>query len=538
MSLTGFLKFGETFLPITRGELVKDSNGDIAFHSPLFEAKATDDPACPGGRHGLITGAEKKILQALASADSPILNLAPLSLQFGENEAYIYNGTEDPEIKVVAGDNITIEDNKSGEITLAANDPTVKMETITTTSEEENYPILLANLPSNQESESEYRITTYKHSDLNYNPFTKTLIVPYIEGISKFAKSIYTGNKGIGTATNPIYVNKDDEVVASNVTVGNSDTTADDPLENYAIPVYLKEGVITAIDATIGGPIELGQYGGFGLSYMSSGTILSYHGSLGYKGKYPLCVENGVLQQASEDIGLPYYGIYMLDGALTQMDYYLKANIHPGTGVSELVSESCPLAVYSSAYDIGKLSVNVGVSNHPLWVENGALTPIKISAGEDTLYIVGTVTGTNNGKLCTGTQGTTGVRLIGGNKVYAYGGFFESSDETLKDFHSNIPIDLDRLSKLPKKYFTWKADEIKTMHIGTSAQELQKLYPELVKEDEHGLLNVAYDKLSIVALAAIDQLHQQINELKSENQQMQTRLEKLEKLIYANECQS
>ena len=76
------------------------------------------------------------------------------------------------------------------------------------------------------------------------------------------------------------------------------------------------------------------------------------------------------------------------------------------------------------------------------------------------------------------------------------------------------------------------------MHIGTSAQELQKLYPELVKEDEHGLLNVAYDKLSIVALAAIDQLHQQINELKSENQQMQTRLEKLEKLIYANECQS
>lgn len=540
MSLTGFLKFGETFLPITRGELVKDSNGAIAFHSPLFEAKAVGDPDFPEGRHGLITGAEKKILQSLTGGDnSTVLNQAPLSIQFGDAEAYVYDGKEELWIQFVAGDNITIEDNGSGEITLMANDPTVKMETITATSEEENYPILLATLPSDQESESECRITTYKHSDLNYNPFTKTLIVPNIEGISTFAKSIYTGNKGIGTATNPIYVNKDDEVVASNVTVGNSDTTADDPLENYATPIYLNEGIITAINATIGGPIDVGDYGGFGLIYMSSGTILSYHGSLGYKGKYPLCVENGVLQQASEDIGLPYYGIYMLDGALTQMDYYLKANIHPGTGLSELVQTSFPLAVYSSPTDIGKLATNIGDSNHPLWVENGKLSPITLGESIDTLYIVGTGTGENtNGCLYTGNQDNSGVRLIGGNKVYASGGFFESSDETLKDFHSNIPIDLDHLSKLPKKYFTWKTDETKSMHVGTSAQELQKLYPELVQEDEHGLLNVAYDKLSVVALAAVDQLHQQINELKSTNQQLQTRLEKLEKLVYANEYQS
>ena len=529
MSLTGFLKFGETFLPITRGELVKDSNGDIAFHSPLFEAKATDDPACPGGRHGLITGAEKKILQALASADSPILNLAPLSLQFGENEAYIYNGTEDPEIKVVAGDNITIEDNNSGEITLAANDPTVKMETITTTSEEENYPILLANVPSNPESESEYRITTYKHSDLNYNPFTKTLIVSNIEGISKFAKSIYTGNKGIGTAVNPIYINKDDEVVASDVTVGSSSETS-------AQPIYLNNGVLTAITATIGGPTN---NGGFHLSYMSGGSIQPYRGDLGNFGVNPLCVENGVLQHASADIGDQYQGIYMADGVLKDMKYYLKANIHPGEGLLELVQTSCPLAVYSSASDIGKLATNVGADNHPLWVKNGSLSPIKIPASDETLYIVGTVNEENtNGSLYTGAQDNSGVRLIGGNKVYASGGFFESSDETLKDFYSNVPIDLDRLSKLPKKYFTWKTDETRAMHIGTSAQELQKLYPELVKEDEHGLLNVAYDKLSIVALAALDQLHQQINELKSENQQMQTRLEKLEKLVYVNEYQS
>lgn len=515
MSLTGFLKFGETFLPITRGELVKDSNGDIAFHSPLFEAKAKGDPGFPEGRHGLITGAEKKILQALVNGNNPTLNQATLSIQFGDTEAYSYDGNEELGIQVVAGDNITIEDNGSGEITIAANDPTVYMETIDT-AEDKDYPIPLAKV--SQESES--RITTYQHKELKYNPFTNTLIVPNIDGISTFAKFIYTNNTAIGSATNPVYVTNKGEVVASNGIVGSSE-------ENSAQPIYLKDGVLTAITATIGGPTD---NNGFHLSYMSGGNIQAYKGNLGNDGQNPLCVVNGVLQHASKDIGLPYYGIYMAGGELTEMDYYLKANIHPGTGVSELVSKSCPLAVYSSASDIGKLATNIGDSQHPLWVENGVLSPITISASTDTLYLVGTVTGTDNGKLCTGTQGTSGVRLIGGNKVYAAGGFWESSDESLKDFKEDVQVDLNALSRIPKKYFTWKADESKEVQLGTSAQAVQKLYPELVKEDSEGTLHVAYDKLSIIALAAIDQLNKQLLDLREENAKLKSRLDKLETL--------
>ena len=110
------------------------------------------------------------------------------------------------------------------------------------------------------------------------------------------------------------------------------------------------------------------------------------------------------------------------------------------------------------------------------------------------------------------------------NRLYAVNGFYESSDERLKDFSTDIYCDLDRLAQLPKMYYRWKDDENGKLHIGTSAQALEKLYPELVTESEDGTLSVAYDKLSIVALKGIDLLNDKVKSL-------ETRLEKLEKLM-------
>lgn len=103
-------------------------------------------------------------------------------------------------------------------------------------------------------------------------------------------------------------------------------------------------------------------------------------------------------------------------------------------------------------------------------------------------------------------------------------GFYQTSDERLKEFKGDINIDLDKLSLLPKKYFTWKLDRSGKMEIGTSAQEVQKLYPELVTKDLEGKLVVAYDKLSIIALRAIDVLN-------SKNKELESRIERLEKLV-------
>ena len=94
----------------------------------------------------------------------------------------------------------------------------------------------------------------------------------------------------------------------------------------------------------------------------------------------------------------------------------------------------------------------------------------------------------------------------------------------MKNFGDKIPVDLDKLATLKKHYFTWKEDNDKTRQLGVSAQEIQSLYPEIVTETEDGILNVAYDKLSVIALAAVDEVHKENLELKS-------RIEKLEELV-------
>ena len=102
---------------------------------------------------------------------------------------------------------------------------------------------------------------------------------------------------------------------------------------------------------------------------------------------------------------------------------------------------------------------------------------------------------------------------IQNNAVYASSGFYESSDERLKDFGGKVSVDLDKLSELKKNYFTWKSSENKEQQIGISAQEIRELYPEIVSEQDNGILTVAYDKLSVIALAAIDELHKKNKEL-------------------------
>ena len=109
------------------------------------------------------------------------------------------------------------------------------------------------------------------------------------------------------------------------------------------------------------------------------------------------------------------------------------------------------------------------------------------------------------------------------NQVTAAGGFFETSDERLKDIVNPITVDLDKLSKLRKVYFNWKDKPDSNLQLGMIAQDVQELYPELVSEAD-GQLSLSYEKLSVIALEAIDVLHNENNELKS-------RIERLESLV-------
>lgn len=116
---------------------------------------------------------------------------------------------------------------------------------------------------------------------------------------------------------------------------------------------------------------------------------------------------------------------------------------------------------------------------------------------------------------------------------YSTNGFWEDSDERLKNIIKPVKVDLDELSKLRKIYYIWKnPKDDQSLQLGMIAQDVQKIYPELVSVDkETGYLSLAYDRLSVLALEAIDNIYLMIKDLKKENELLKARIEKLEKLL-------
>lgn len=139
----------------------------------------------------------------------------------------------------------------------------------------------------------------------------------------------------------------------------------------------------------------------------------------------------------------------------------------------------------------------------------------------NTLYFIGK-SSTANESLGTAELFVASGAYIRNSEFYG-SAFYETSDERLKYFTSDVNVDFDKLKSIPKKYFMWKNREMNPTNIGTSAQKLQAVYPELVSESE-GYLRVDYAKLSVIALAAVDKLHE-------ENEELKERLKKIEEKL-------
>ena len=169
-----------------------------------------------------------------------------------------------------------------------------------------------------------------------------------------------------------------------------------------------------------------------------------------------------------------------------------------------------------------------------------SLSSIKMNPSTGTLSAT-TFVGNLNGKI-NATTGTSKYYLLGHSlssntadsvyknaNVYMSGGaLFASSDERLKTFIENVDGDPEKIKQIPKVYFHWNDDEEKNRQLGTFAQGLEKVYPELVCKDEDGTRGVSYDKLSVVSLAGIDKLYEIVQELQKKNEELEKRIKDLE----------
>ena len=107
----------------------------------------------------------------------------------------------------------------------------------------------------------------------------------------------------------------------------------------------------------------------------------------------------------------------------------------------------------------------------------------------------------------------TVASLVSSGNVTAY------SDIKLKEDIEVIPDALDKLNALHG--YTYKRKDIKddSRHTGVIAQEVQKVLPEVVTEDEDGTLSVAYGNMVGLMIEAIKELKEEVDRLKVINKE-------------------
>lgn len=164
------------------------------------------------------------------------------------------------------------------------------------------------------------------------------------------------------------------------------------------------------------------------------------------------------------------------------------------------------------------------------------------------------------------TSDSTGCKLGGGNGLIGYSGSYGtignlyfnwssnsvnvrvdksaylyvrgvnvSSDMRLKDKVSDVEGALDKINDLDIFYYKWKNNPDET-HIGVSAQQVQTIFPELVKENDtndvspetENYLTVDYQCLNVAGLQAIKELYQLVKQQQTKIDALETRLANLE----------
>jgi|GEM_PF-2526621 len=118
-------------------------------------------------------------------------------------------------------------------------------------------------------------------------------------------------------------------------------------------------------------------------------------------------------------------------------------------------------------------------------------------------------------------------------KIYATGNatlagtLTENSDKRLKQNFIPLTNAIDKVNQIQAYYYEWKDAQTRgnQREMGVIAQEVQKVAPELVTEDDQGILSVSYSKMSALLLAAIKEQQSEMIQLKEENKVLKEQIQ-------------
>lgn len=105
------------------------------------------------------------------------------------------------------------------------------------------------------------------------------------------------------------------------------------------------------------------------------------------------------------------------------------------------------------------------------------------------------------------------------DRSYAVQGFYQTSDIHKKDIIGDLDLNkaYELIDKCQTILYTLKNDPSNKQEIGLIAQEVREIFPELISEDEHGVLSLDYAKLTVVILRVMKDVISRLKKLETAN---------------------
>lgn len=261
--------------------------------------------------------------------------------------------------------------------------------------------------------------------------------------------------------------------------------------------------------------------------YVNNGVVIPCNGSKGENNKTPIYMYNGEIKEFERNV--PTIGFDNVGNSkkliYVENSFILESNETVGNSSTPVYLDNGTITQCGTR-EAGTLYLQ-SIDGSTQWAEGNRTTAGTFDNRPDTVYYLVGIDSENrvddSFKLLTGAKRNddTGIYF----KNYE---LFQTSDENLKTFTDEIDINFDNLATIKKGVYHWTDDPNKISDIGIGARSLEALYPEIVDEN-NGVKTVAYNRLGVIALAAIDKLHLRVKELETEVKELKEEIRTLKK---------
>ena len=198
--------------------------------------------------------------------------------------------------------------------------------------------------------------------------------------------------------------------------------------------------------------------------------------------------------------------------------------------ITDLNTKINDFAITAEETGTGNVVTGISADGKKVIAKKGSINPSFTVSNDsaDTVYLIGSKLG-DSINTSTTQYASTAIPWSFDYKVWMKGSnLYAASDARLKVFdEENEVFDWDKFEQIPVKYYRWKDKPFGKAQIGTCAQTINEIYPEVVCQHADGTYGVAYDRLALISVEGVKKLRQELEEKERENTELKATVSSL-----------